>query len=397
MKRVKIGLVGVGVQGSSYATIMANNDPEKGATCPEYVELAAYCDTDPAKLEAAKAKFGDKPCFTDYKEMITSGEVDAVINTLPHYFHPEVSIFAIENGVHVLNEKPAGVDAKSVAKMDAVAKAHPDIVYGIMLNQRTNKLYQKLKAIIDSGELGELRRSNWIINSWWRPTAYYQSSDWRASWGGEGGGVLVNQAPHQLDLFQWLTGVPKKVSAKIINGAHRDIAVDNDVTVTVEYENGATGVFITCTHDFIGTDRLELDFGKGKIVVDGSKVAKVYRMLKSEKQLDDETKPEDVMKMMMANAMGGEGEYYTIEEIVDDSKWGYQHQEVIGRFGQQIVTGEGLLATGYEGMMGVNFANAIHLSAWLGKEVELPVDQDLYLEELNKRIAAEGKFPVREA
>jgi len=162
---------------------------------------------------------------------------------VPHYLHHEISIYAMEHGMNVLCEKPAGVRSKDVQKMIACAKAHPEVSFGIMFNQRTNKLYQKIKEIVASGELGEIRRSQWMINSWWRPDSYYQQSAWRATWGGEGGGVLVNQAPHQLDLWQWICGIPVKVFSKNINGCHRDIGVENDVTMLVEFANGATGTF----------------------------------------------------------------------------------------------------------------------------------------------------------
>ncbi len=393
MEKVRIGIIGLGVQGSNYAGMLTNFTDESKPLCPENAELAAYCDIDPEALKKANERFGRKPSFERYQDLIDSGEADAVITTVPHYLHPEIVIYALEHGVHALNEKPAGIEAKAVEKMNETAARHPELVFGIMLNQRTNSLYRKLKKIIDSGELGELRRSNWIINTWWRSTAYYNQSDWRATWGGEGGGVLVNQAPHQLDLFQWLCGVPKKVYAKMRFGAYRDIAVENDVTMTVEYENGATGVFITSTHDLIGTDRLEIDFSKGKIVVDQSKTATVYRMKVDEKTYDEEMTPE---KMHAVVSGGDQEKVYETEIIEADDRWGFQHIEVIEDFCRQITEGHGLLADGSEGIMGVNLANAAFLSAWLGREVELPVDQDLFIEELNKRIAEEGKFPLRD-
>lgn len=393
MKKVRIGIIGMGVQGSHYAGMLTNfTDPER-PMCPENAELAAYCDIAPEVLAKAEERFGPRPAFTDYKEMIESGKVDAVITTVPHYYHPEMVIYALEHGVHALNEKPAGIDAESVRKMNESARRHPELVYGIMLNQRTNSLYRKLKTIISSGELGELRRSNWIINTWWRSTAYYGQSPWRATWGGEGGGVLVNQAPHQLDLFQWLCGVPKKVYAKMIFGAHRDIAVENDVTMTLEYPNGATGAFVTCTHDLLGTDRLEIDFSKGKIVVEDSRKAKVYRFLQDEAVYDREMTPEKMRQAMSSNQV--KQKLYEMEVIESEDRWGFQHIEVIQDFCDQITKGEGLLADGSEGIMGVELANAAFLSAWLGKEVELPVDEELFLSELNKRIVQEGKFPER--
>ena len=395
MNKVRIGLVGIGVQGTSYARMLTNHTDSSKPVCPANAELAAYCDILPEALEKANQAFGELPSFSDYKEMIDSGKVDAVITTLPHFFHPEVTIYALEHGIHVLVEKPAAVDAKSVHKMNAVAEAHPELVFGIMLNQRTNQLYRDIKEIIDSGELGELRRSNWIINSWWRSTPYYNQSAWRATWGGEGGGVLVNQAPHQLDLWQWLCGVPKKVYAKMVFGAHREIVVENDVTMTVEYENGATGVFVTCTHDINGTDRLEIDFSKGKIVVENSREAKIYRFTQDEAVFDRSFTLSDMNKLLSSNRAGG-GDLYSEESLSSDGRWGFQHIEVMQRFCDQITKGEGLLAHGSEGIMGVNLANAAFLSAWLNQEVELPVDQDLFLAELNKRIAEEGKFALRE-
>lgn len=393
MKKVRIGIIGMGIQGSNYARMLTNFTDESKPMCPANAELAAYCDILPEALAKAGEDFGERPSFADYRALIDSGEADAVIATVPHYLHPEIVIYALEHGVHVLNEKPAGVDAKSVRLMNETAARHPDVVYGIMLNQRTNMLYRKLKEIIDSGELGELRRSNWIINTWWRSTAYYNQSAWRATWGGEGGGVLVNQAPHQLDLFQWLCGVPKKVYAKMVFGAHRDIAVENDVTMTVEYENGATGVFITCTHDMVGTDRLEIDFSKGKIVVDNSRSAKVYRFRQDEEDYDL-AMTQEKMRAITSGQVSKE-KLFDEETIEAPDRWGFQHIEVIEDFCRQITEGRGLLAAGDEGLMGVNLANAAFLSAWLEREVELPVDEEVFLRELNKRIAAEGKFPER--
>ena len=149
-----------------------------------------------------------------------------------------------------------------------------------MFNQRNNPLYQRIKEIVDNGEIGTIRRTNWIITTWWRPQGYYDQSAWRATWGGEGGGVLVNQAPHQLDLWQWICGVPKSVFAKVAYGFRRDIAVEDEVTAVVDYGNGATGTFVTATHDLVGTDRFEILGDQGKIVVDGSKTATVTRLVK---------------------------------------------------------------------------------------------------------------------
>lgn len=390
---IRLGIIGIGAQGGSYANILTGKkffgmeSPK-----PEHVDLGALCDID-EKVEAkCKEEFPGVPFFKDYKEMIESGLVDAVVTTVPHYLHPEMAIYALDHGIHALVEKPAGVYTKQVREMNEFAATKSDLVFGIMFNQRTNLLYQKIKALIDSKELGEIRRTNWIINSWWRPDSYYKQSDWRATWGGEGGGVLVNQAPHQLDLWQWICGMPKKIYAKIEYGSHRDIIVDNDVTAIADYGNGATGVFVTCTHDAIGTDRLEIDLDGGKIVVEDSKTATVYRMNKSENEMNQTMSMVEVAQLTRGNSAGG---LFTTEVIENMDGWGVQHSTVMENFAVAILEKKPLLAPGSDGIHGVMLANAILLSSWLGKEVELPLNEEEYLAELNKKIAEEGKFPTR--
>ncbi|NCC07360.1 MAG: Gfo/Idh/MocA family oxidoreductase [Clostridia bacterium] len=397
MEKVRLGIIGVGTQGGSYAGFLTGQGGMPGMPVPkgpEHAVLGALCDIDPAVKAKCAEKYPNIPFYDDYKDMIASGNVDAVVTTVPHYLHPEMAIYAIEHGMNVLVEKPAGVYSKAVREMNECAAKHPEVTFGIMFNQRTNKLYQKLRELVASGEMGEIRRANWIINSWWRPDSYYQQSAWRATWGGEGGGVLVNQAPHQLDLFQWICGVPSKVYGKVIYGSHRDIVVDNDVTAVLEYPNGATGTLITCTHDPIGTDRLEIDLDNGKIVVEDSKKATVYRLVKSEDEMNASMSMMDVYKLLQSNS--GASDLMTTETFENVDGWGLQHITVMENFARHIIDGTPLLAPGSDGINGVNLANAILLSSWLGKEVDMPVDEDLYIEELNKRIAAEGKFPVRE-
>lgn len=397
MEKVRFGLIGIGAQGGSYAGFLTGKGGFPGVAapeCPPHCALGALCDIDPEKEKMCKEKYPEIPFFKDWKEMVASGTVDAVITTVPHYLHHEIAIYCLEHGMNVLVEKPAGVRAKDVMAMNKCAAEHPDVAFGIMFNQRTNKLYQKIKEIVASGELGEIRRTNWIINTWWRPDSYYRQSDWRATWGGEGGGVLVNQAPHQLDLWQWICGVPTKVYSKNICGAHRDIAVENDVTMLVEFPNGATGTFITCTHDACGTDRLEIDLDNGKIVVEDSKKAKVYRMNKSEEELNNTMTMMEMSRLTSGNSAGNS--LYTVEEFENTDGWGFQHTTVMENFAQHVIEGTPLLAPGSDGINGVNLANASQLSNWLGKEVCNPVDPEEYAAELNKYIAEEGKFPVRE-
>lgn len=401
--KVRYGLIGLGQQGGAYARFLTNAPaPYPGITvapCPDNCALGAICDNDPKVEEKFRKDFPDIPFYSDWKEMILSGDCDAVITTVPHYLHHEIAIFAIEHGMNVLVEKPAGVRAKDVNAMIKVANAHPEVAFGIMFNQRTNKLYQKIKELVASGELGEIRRSEWIINTWWRPDSYYQLSDWRATWGGEGGGVLVNQAPHQLDLWQWICGVPKKVFSKNLNGCHRNIATENDVTMLVEFPNGAPGVFTTCTHDANGTDRLEIDLDGGKIVVEGSKTATVYRYIDKEGKRcteDDLNASLSMMEVAMLTSGNGASKLFETETFENTDGWGKQHLTVMENFADHILSGKELLAPGADGINGVNLANASQLSSWTGREVPNPCDPEEYAAELNKLIAAEGKFPIRE-
>ena len=390
-RKIRFGIIGYGVQGSVYAKILAGQAP---CPAPEHGTLGAICARSAASRRAAAADFPDTPIYADYREMIASGNVDAVISAVPHFLHHEVAIYAMEHGMHVIGEKPAAVRASDVQKMIDCADAHPGVAFGIMFNQRTNRLYQKIREIVRSGELGEIRRSNWIINTWWRPDSYYRQSDWRATWGGEGGGVLVNQAPHQLDLWQWICGTPTEVTSFHINGAHRDIAVENDVTIFTRYANGATGCFITCTHDPIGTDRFEIDLSGGKILVEDSRRATIYRLKRPEPEMNASMTMADAARLMTSDSAGGG--LYDVEVFENHDAWGFQHAAVLENFALHILTGAPLLAPGAEGILGVRLANAAHLSAWTGKTVPYPCDEGEYNAGLNRLIAAEGKFPLRE-
>ncbi|WP_022918037.1 Gfo/Idh/MocA family protein [Ruania albidiflava] len=385
-REVRLGIVGYGAQGSVYAQMIA------GGQVPG-MTLGAIADRNPARREVVAREHPDTPLHEGHEELIAGGQVDAVITTLPHYDHPAVAIAALDAGLHVLVEKPAAVYTKQVRELIEAAEAKPELTFAIMFNQRTNPLYRRIKEIIDAGEIGAIRRSTWTITTWWRPQGYYEQSAWRATWGGEGGGVLVNQAPHQLDLWQWICGVPKSVFAKAGFGFRRDIAVEDEVTAVADYGDGVTGVFITATHDLVGTDRFEILGDRGKIVVDGSSVATVTRLSQDEVDISASIAPEDVRKMFRGE-MHLE-QYQETEEISFDSAWGSQHGEVLRNFAAHILDGEPLLAPGADGMHGVRLANAIHLSAWLGKEVPIDFDEELYLAELNQRIRAEGTFPER--
>lgn len=382
MKEVRFGIVGIGQMGGSHATWLAEGKVKNA-------RLTAVCDVNPEKKEWASEKLpSDVKFFDNYIDMLDSKEIDAVLIATPHYDHPVIAIEALNRDLHTLVEKPAGVYTKKVREMNELAESKPHLTFGMMFNQRTNPLYQKIKEIVANGEIGEIRRTNWIITTWWRPQAYYDMSSWRATWSGEGGGVLANQAPHQLDLWQWICGMPSKVRANLQFGSHRNIAVEDDVTAFVEYPNGATGTFITCTHDILGTDRFEIHGDKGKILVEGSKKVTVKRMKESENELNKRLTFADV-----ANLFRGEGmsDMFDVEEFEIPDQWGTQHINVMINFTEAILEGTPLLAPGTEGIKGVMLSNAMHLSSWLGQDVELPFNEDLYLSELNKKIEEEAK------
>ncbi|MBP1968563.1 putative dehydrogenase [Virgibacillus natechei] len=381
MKKVRLGIIGLGAQGGAYAGfIMEGRVPN--------MEVGAICDIDPAKKSEAEEKYPGVPFYDNYIDMLESGDIDSVVTCVPHYLHPEMGIESLKRNIHALVEKPAGVYTKQVKELNEFAATKPEVTFGIMFNQRTNELYQKVKEVIDNGEIGDIRRTNWIITTWWRPQGYYDQSAWRATWEGEGGGVLVNQAPHQLDLLQWIAGMPKKVYSNVKYGYQRDIAVEDEVTAMFDYGNGATGVFITATHDVMGTDRFEILGDKGKIVVDDSKTVTIKRLKTPESEMSATMDMQDVMKIFMGD---GPGEIYDEEVLEFESVWGAQHTAVMENFAANVLDGTPLLAPGSDGINGVALANAIHLSSWLGKEVDLPVDEDLYVEELNKKIAEEKK------
>ncbi|MGP4042472.1 Gfo/Idh/MocA family protein [Gracilibacillus sp. D59] len=374
MSKVKLGIIGLGQQGGAYGNMIKEGHVSN-------MELGAICDIDPEKKKRADQEFPGVPFYEDYMEMLASGDVDAIVTCVPHYLHPEIGIEALERDIHALLEKPAGVYTKQVKEINEFAKTKPDLTYAIMFNQRTNPLYQKVKEIIDNREIGKIRRTNWIITTWWRPQGYYDAGSWRATWDGEGGGVLVNQAPHQIDLLQWICGMPEKVYTKAQYGFQRNIPVEDDVTTVLDYGNGATGVFITCTHDVMGTDRLEIHGDQGKIVVDDSKKVTIKRLNKPEKEMSDTMSMKEVSNLLKGE---GPGAIYQEEVLEFGSVWGGQHLAVLENFAANILDGTPLLAPGSDGINGVELANAMHLSSWLNKEISLPIDENLYLEELNK-------------
>ncbi|MDR9855892.1 Gfo/Idh/MocA family oxidoreductase [Paenibacillus sp. VCA1] len=367
MEKVRYGIIGIGNMGVSHAHNLCGEI--RGA------ELTAVCDTNPERLEWAKQHLPESVQLFDEPEAFwASKAMDAVLIAVPHYDHPGMAVKAFENGYHVLVEKPAGVYTKAVREMnEAAAKSGKQ--FGIMYNQRTNPLYIKLRDLIQSGELGEVRRTNWIITNWYRSQSYYDSGGWRATWAGEGGGVLLNQDPHQLDLWQWTTGMmPKRVRAFCHFGKYRNIEVEDDVTAYVEYENGATGVFVTTVGESPGTNRFEITGDNGKIVIENDKLT-FWRLRVPEPQFNREYR-------------GGFGQPECwVCDIPVAGGGGPQHKGILQNFTNALLHGEKLLAPGEEGILGLTISNAMHLSAWTDDWVDLPLDEDLFYEKLQEKIA----------
>ena len=379
-EKIKIGIIGLGNMGASHAKKINEGQ------CPE-ITLAAVCDIKPERLDWAKETLGDAVArFADAEEMMDSGLCDSIVVAVPHYDHPTYAIMAMRKGLNVLIEKPAGVYTEQVLEMNRVAD-ECDVVFAIMMNQRTNCVYRKMREIVKSGEMGAIKRTNWIITDWYRPNAYYASGDWRATWSGEGGGVLLNQCPHNLDLWQWICGMPTKVEAKLHFGKWHDIEVEDDVSAYVEYENGATGIFVTTTADTPGTNRFEITLEKGKLVADKTS-------LKLWKCEEDMTEPE-----FSATNTKPFGHMTFTEVDVETDGENPQHVGVFNAFAAHILHGTPLVADGREGINGLTISNAMHLSAWTGKAIDIATfDHALFKEELMKRVAtSRRKTTVTEA
>ena len=369
MDKVRFGIIGVGNMGSSHAKNLFNGEIKDAV-------LGAICDLKESRRQWAKDTFGaDLPVFEDYKELLASGTCDVVIIATPHYLHPVIAIDAFNAGLNVISEKPVGVYTKAVREMMDVAKKSGK-AFGVMFNQRTNPAYRKMREIIQSGELGELKRFVWIITDWYRTQFYYDSGDWRATWSGEGGGVLMNQCPHNLDLWQWLFGMPKSVTAFCDYGKYHDIEVEDDVTAYAKYENGATAVFITTTGECPGTNRLEITGSKGGLVTDG----KTITWTKNEV---------DEREYCFTVKSGFEKCKNTKEVLTPEYDMPEQHKGIMQNFTNHLLYGEELIASGYEGINGLLLCNSIMLSSWKNTTVEVGAEgnEDEFYELLKQKIA----------
>lgn len=372
MQQIKLGIIGVGNMGRvHYLNILEGK-------CPDFI-VTAIADHQQLKRDWAQQQDENLTVFIDGMELIESGLCDAVIVAVPHYEHPSLSMAAMQRGMHVMCEKPAGVYTKQVREMNAMAD-QCDVVFGMMFNQRTNPTYIKMRELVQSGKYGQIRRVNWLITTWFRSQYYYDSGDWRATWSGEGGGVLLNQCPHQLDLLQWICGMPSTVQAHLHYGKWHDIEVEDDVTAYLEYPNGATGVFITSTGDGHGANRLEIQ-------LDGA------RLIATEDGLDV-LEFDESMTTFMTSTTDAFAKVSAHPVDLSDDTVETAHAGVLCAFGNKILGKGELIATGQEGINGLTLSNAMHLSSFTNQAVSLPFDEEMFYQELMKRVATSKRKQV---
>ncbi len=364
MQYLRIGVIGLGNMGSEHCRMLLGDNAKN-------VKLSCVADLRDERREWAKSELPeDVAVYASGSALISAHACDAIIIAVPHYQHPELCIEALNTGLHVLCEKPAAVyTAQLQPVQDAAIRSGK--CYALMFNQRTNCVYRRMKEIVFSNEMGDMKRVTWIITDWYRSQLYYDSGSWRATWAGEGGGVLLNQCPHQLDLLQWLCGMPSAVRAFCHEGKWHDIEVEDDVTAYMEFPNGATGVFIASTGDLPGTNRLEITFDRGKLICEDNRLLR-YMLPESEK--DFYRKATNAYPRLELAA----------EEVSTDGE-NPQHIGVINAFAAHILHGSPLVADGIEGRNALMLSNAMHLSSWLKKIVSLPIDEKLFESMLMER------------
>ena len=352
---VRVGIIGVGNIGSAHAACIYGGQVEG-------LVLAGLCDTAPAVAEAVKGLYPDVP-FYDNADALLEADIHMVLIAAPHPVHTELAVKAFAKGKHVLVEKPMDI---TLSKGRALAEAAKNSgrLFGIMFNQRTGKLFQKAKQIVESGALGRLKRSVWIITNWYRTQAYYDSGSWRATWAGEGGGVLMNQCPHQLDLWQWICGMPESITAFCDEGKYHSIEVEDNATIVAKFPGGADGLFVTSTGEAPGTNRLEISGTLGKLVLEEGKL-KWWRLQEDERQV------------CYGSEFSNAKIPFDYEELAQEKNNG--HRAILQNFTNALLHGEPLIAPGYDGLNQLTIQNAAYLSAWKGSvPVALPFDTAEY-------------------
>ena len=371
---ISVGLIGIGNMGSAHASAV-------GGCRIEGLRLAAVCDIDRERLQLCMERNPGVKGYTDWQELVRDPELEAVIVAVPHPMHATMAMAALKAGKHVLVEKPVDISVTRAKALNEVAKASGK-VFAIMFNQRTNPLFAKARQIVQSGQLGQLQRSVWIITNWYRTQNYYNSGTWRATWSGEGGGVLLNQAPHNLDLWQWICGMPKEITAFCDIAKYHDIEVEDDVTIFARYEGGATGVFITTTGEFPGTNRLEISGTRGKLVIEEGQI-KWWKLDKDSQTVSREA--------------GSSYSFDQVVEVIPQDQPETAHAGILQNFSDAVRFGKELLSPGTDGIYELSLSNAAYLSSAKGNvPVALPLDGaefDALLEKLIEDSALKNGAP----
>jgi predicted dehydrogenase len=369
MNSTRIGVIGLGNMGRVHArTILEDKIPG--------LQLTAVADASPQ----ATALVPEVPAFTTPEALIASDKVDAVLIATPHYSHTSIGIAALKAGLHVLVEKPISVHRLDSEKLIA-AHTNPKQVFAAMFNQRTDPYYLKIREMVQDGTLGPVRRINWTITNWFRSDAYYASGSWRATWAGEGGGILLNQCPHNLDLYSWLFGQPDRVRAFCRFGQYHNIEVEDDVTAYFEYNNGLTATFIATTGEAPGTNRLEVAAENGRLVLENEKLTF--------------TRNEIPTSEFCRTTKEGFSAPKTTEEVFTFPNHGDQHTGIMRNFAEAINAGKPLFAPAAEGLLSVELANAMLLSTFEDRRVELPLDGAAYSRALQAKIDASPRTPKK--
>lgn len=364
MDKVRIGIIGMGNMGRFHANDLLDGKVPRG-------ELAAVGSTSPHKLEEYKEK--GVQIFGSGEEMIASGAIDALLIATPHYQHTSLGVAALEAGLHIMVEKPISAHKADAERLIAAAAARPDQVFGAMFQLRVEPRYQKIRELVQGGELGDLVRVLWIMTDWFRSEAYFQSGGWRATWKGEGGGVLLNQCLHQLDAMQWITGMPSQVRSHVGIGKWHDIEVEDDVTCYMEFANGASGAFITSSGETPGSNRFEIAGTKGRLILENDTLT----LTRNEVPSDEWCK---------TSKIGFQKPETTVEEIPIPGA-DAAHATLMTNFVNAILDGEALIAPGVEGLGSVELANVMVYSGLLNESVDLPMDGAAWEVKLNELIA----------
>jgi predicted dehydrogenase len=366
MNKVRIGIIGMGNMGKYHAEYLLAGKVNRA-------ELTAVCSTSPGKLE----KYKPLKIYDNGEKMIRSGDIDAVVIATPHYQHTSLGIAAIDAGLHLMVEKPISAHKADAERLIAARRKKSNLVFGAMFQLRTDPRYMKIRKLIQDGDLGAIVRTNWIITDWFRTEAYYASGGWRATWKGEGGGVLLNQCLHQLDMLQWLCGMPSHVRGFCQIGRYHNIEVEDNVSIYLEWPNGATGIFVSSTGESPGTNRFEICGTRGKVVLENNKLT----FIRNEADMIDFSKT--------ARSAFARPDVWNVDIPFENTP--AQHATLMQNFVDAILDGAPLLVPGEEGIHSVELANVMLYSSLVNQTITLPMDSVAFEKKLQELIAS-SKF-----